>query len=266
MQQIGNVADRVREREVMDRPDLDQRLHQQALTGLARLNWLSGSVGLVWPPIAELGSQLGRPLSVLDLATGGGDIPLGLWRRARRTGLDLEICGVDVSSRAVEFARTRAQREGAAVRFVELNALDDELPRNFDVVVCSLFLHHLDRAEAVTLLAKMAAATRHLVLVNDLARSRLGLLTVYFATRVLTTSSVVWVDGPRSVRAAFTLEEARDLARAAGLVGFKISRRWPCRMLLEWTRSTDLPPNQDGASTHEPCDLRFGHSPPSPDH
>lgn len=91
MQQIGNVADRVREREVMDRPDLDQDLHQQALTGLARLNWLSGSVGLVWSPIAELGSQLGRPLSVLDLATGGGDIPLGLWRRARRTGLDLEM-------------------------------------------------------------------------------------------------------------------------------------------------------------------------------
>ena len=166
MPQIGNVADRVREREVMDRPDLDQRLHQQALTGLARLNWLSGSVGLVWPPIAELGSQLGRPLSVLDLATGGGDIPLGLWRRARRTGLELEVCGADVSPRAVEIARTRAQRAGAAVRFVELNALDDELPRNFDVVVCSLFLHHLDGAEAVTLLAKMAAATRHLVLVN----------------------------------------------------------------------------------------------------
>ena len=52
MRQIGNVADRVREREVMDRPDLDQRLHQQALTGLARLNWLSGSLGLIWQPIA----------------------------------------------------------------------------------------------------------------------------------------------------------------------------------------------------------------------
>jgi len=243
---IGNVADRVREEEVMDRPELDQRLHEQALTGLARLNWLSGSVGLVWPPIAGLASQLRRPLSVLDLATGGGDVPLGLWRRARRVGLDLEICGADVSPRAVEFARTRARHAGAGVRFIELNALDDELPRNFDVVVCSLFLHHLDDAGAVTLLAKMAASARHLVLVNDLVRSRLGWMAVYFATRLLTTSSVVWVDGPRSVRAAFTLEEARDLARAAGLAGCNVSRRWPCRMLLEWTRSTDLPPNQEG--------------------
>lgn len=264
MPRIGDVADRVREQEVMDRPDLDQRLHQRALTGLARLNWFSGSVGLVWPPIAELGSQLRRRLSVLDLATGGGDIPLGLWRRARRVGLDLEICGVDLSPRAVEIARTRARHGGAAVRFFELNALDDELPRGFDVVVCSLFLHHLDGDEAVTLLAKMAAATRHLVLVNDLVRSRLGLMAVYLATRLVTTSSVVRVDGPRSVRAAFTLEEARNLARAAGLVGCKVSRRWPCRMLLEWTRPTGLPPIQDGDSTHEPCDLWVGHGPPAP--
>lgn len=242
MQRIGNVTDRVREREVMDQPDLDQRLHQRALTGLARLNWLSGSVGLVWRPIAELGSQLRRPLSVLDLATGAGDIPLGLWRRARRAGLNLDICGVDVSRRAVEIARSRAQLAGAAVQFVELNVLDDELPLGFDVVVCSLFLHHLDGAEAVALLAKMAAATRHLVLVNDLVRSGLGLMAVYVATRLLTTSSVVRVDGPRSVRAAFTPDEARDLAWAAGLVGLKVSRHWPCRMLLEWTRSTDLPP------------------------
>jgi len=247
VQQIGRVPDRVREGEVMDRPELDQRLHEQALTGLARLNWLSGSVGLVWPPIAELASQLRRPLSVLDLATGGGDVPLRLWRRARRAGVDLEICGADVSPRAVEFARTRARHADAAVRFVELDALDDELPRNFDVVVSSLFLHHLDRAEAVTLLTKMAAAARHLVLVNDLVRSRLGLMAVYVATRLVTTSSVVWGDGPRSVRAAFTLEEARDLATAAGLVGCNVSRRWPCRMLLEWTRSTDLPPNQEGS-------------------
>ena len=236
MRKIGNIADRVREPEVMDRPDLDATKHRRALAGLARLNRLSGSVGIIWPPIAKLSAQLGRSISVLDLATGGGDIPLGLWQRTRRNGLKLEICGVDVSPRAVEIAQTHAEHAGATVRFAVLQTLTEELPSGFDIVMCSLFLHHLNREEAVALLAKMAAAARHMVLVNDLVRSRRGLILAHLAARLLTMSSVVWVDAPRSVRAAFTIDEVRELALAAGLAGVTVSRRWPCRMLLEWNR------------------------------
>ncbi len=236
MQQRGGLTERVREPEVMDRPDLDLPTHGRALAGLARLNWLSGSVRIVWPPVAELASRLGRSLSVLDLGTGGGDIPLGLWRRARRAGLSVGIWGVDVNARAVEIARAHAGRAGAAVQFAELDVLTDALPGDFDVVVCSLFLHHLGDGDAVSLLSKMAAAARHLVLVNDLVRSRRGLWLATLAARLVTTSPVVWVDAPRSVRAAFTRDELRDLARAAGLTGATVSRRWPCRMLLEWRR------------------------------
>ena len=237
MRKIGNIADRVQEPEVMDRPDLDATKHHRALAGLARLNRLSGSVGILWPSIAELSIQLRRPVSILDLATGGGDIPLGLWQRARRNSLEADICGVDVSPRAVEIAQTRAERAGAAVRFARLEALTEAIPSGFDVVMCSLFLHHLSREEAVALLAKMAAAAKHQVLVNDLVRSRRGLILAQVAARLLTLSPVVWVDAPRSVCAAFTLEEVRELALAAGLAGATVSPRWPCRLLLEWKRS-----------------------------
>jgi hypothetical protein len=43
-------------------------------------------------------------------------------------------------------------------------------------------------------------------------------------------------DGPLSVRAAFTPSELRGLAQEAGLTGAKVSRRFPCRLLLEWKR------------------------------
>ena len=89
----------------MDDPALDADRHAHALRGLSRLNALSGSTGIVWPLVAQLASQHGRQLRVLDLATGAGDIPIGLWRRARRKGLALDILGVDVSRRAVHWAR-----------------------------------------------------------------------------------------------------------------------------------------------------------------
>ncbi len=76
--------------EVMDQPDLDPRLHAQALQGLARLNFWSGSARILWPPLSALARRLRpRPLRVLDLATGGGDVPVRLWRRASRAGLDV---------------------------------------------------------------------------------------------------------------------------------------------------------------------------------
>jgi hypothetical protein len=74
------------------------------------------------------------------------------------------------------------------------------------------------------------------VLVNDLSRSRTGLFLALVGTRLLSTSDVVRVDGPLSVKAAFTPAEARALAERAGLRGAKVMRRWPCRWLLTWER------------------------------
>jgi hypothetical protein len=105
-----------------------------------------------------------------------------------------------------------------------------------DVVMCSLFLHHLAEPAAISLLANMARAAHRLVLVNDLARGRLGFLLAWTTARVLTRSKMVHVDAPRSVQGAFTLAEARVLAERAGLAGATVRGRWPCRFLLQWQR------------------------------
>src|SRR5207237_7259825 len=88
---------RQRQPEIMDQPDLRPARHVGALCGLARINFWSGSAGILWPPLAELARRLGRPIRVLDVATGAGDVPLRLWRRSRRAGLDFRIDGCDVS-------------------------------------------------------------------------------------------------------------------------------------------------------------------------
>ncbi len=173
---------------------------------------------------------------MLDIATGGGDIPITLWRRAQRRGLPIDVAGCDVSGRAIEFAQRRAERAGAKVEFFERDVLAAPLPEGFDVIVCSLFLHHLADDDAVEMLRRMAAASRHLVAANDLRRSTAGLLLAYAASKALTRSDVVRVDAPLSVRAAFTIAEAQSLAERAGLVGATVKLRWPQRFLLCWWR------------------------------
>jgi hypothetical protein len=104
--------------------------------------------------------------------------------------------------------------------------------------VCSLFLHHLARGQAIELLRKMADAAEHVAVVNDLRRCPIGLVAAEAACRLMTTSPVVHNDGPQSVRAAFTTKEARQLAKEAGLEGVRIVRRWPFRYLLTWRKTS----------------------------
>ena len=224
--------------EIMDDPGLDGEQHFQALRGLARLNRWSRSASIVWPEIQKLAGQLpGQTIRILDVATGGGDIPIGIYQRALLFGLKVQISGWDLSPRAVNYARQRAREANAQIEYFEFNALQDDWPQEYDVILSSLFLHHLETEKAERLLSNMAKNAKKLVLINDLLRTRSGLMLAKVATRLLSSSGVVHADGPQSVRAAFTLEEIRVIAERAGLHGFTLKRRWPCRFLLTWARN-----------------------------
>jgi SAM-dependent methyltransferase len=234
---MGLLSQRRCRPEVMDQPGLSPSRHVRALRGLARINLLSGSAGILWGPLKALGRELGtRALRVLDVASGGGDVPIRLWRRARRAGLDWDVEGCDISPVAVEHARACAARAGAEVRFFVHDALRDPLPAGYDAVISSLFLHHLDGDQARAFLRRLADSAGRLLLINDLARSWPGLILAHVGARLLSASPVVHTDGPRSVEAAFTPGEALALAEKAGLHGATVARRWPCRYLLTWRR------------------------------
>jgi 2-polyprenyl-3-methyl-5-hydroxy-6-metoxy-1,4-benzoquinol methylase len=225
------------EPEIMDDPVLEPRRHIAALHGMERINQWSRSDGIIWSAIAPLFREADSDgLRILDVATGAGDVPIGLLLRARRAGLKLRVDACDASPTALEHVRRQAALAAVDMRVFKLDALCEDLPADYDVVVSSLFFHHLADQDAVSLLARMARASRRLVVLNDLVRSPAGLILAYIGSRILTPSDVVHVDAIRSVRAAFTTEEIRRVAERAGLRDVIIRRRWPRRFLLTWRR------------------------------
>jgi 2-polyprenyl-3-methyl-5-hydroxy-6-metoxy-1,4-benzoquinol methylase len=229
-----NMACRTIVPELMDQPELDVDRHHGALVGLRRINLWSRNTAAIWSYVREVAEQVHQPLRILDIASGGGDNAIGLWQRAARTGVKLDIVGADMSPVAIAHAQRQAASVSASVRFLALNALTDEFPDKYDVVMSSLFLHHLEHTEIVGLLRKMASATNQLLLIDDLVRCRAGYLLAHVACRVLTRSEIVRVDGPRSVASAFAPGEFADLFATAGLPDVRIRRRWPYRMIASW--------------------------------
>jgi len=153
----------------------------------------------------------------------------------------VQVDGSDLSPQAVAIATRSAEERGQSAKFFQADALNDPLPEGYDVILSSLFLHHLDEEQAVDLLRRMGCASRCLVLVNDLIRSPLGYGLAWAGCRLLSRSPIVHFDGPVSVQGAFQVQEVRALAARSGLEGAAVRRSWPERYLLSWRRSFASP-------------------------
>lgn len=235
---IPDLAVRRRVPEWMDDPALDPARHRQALQGLARLNRLSATARTLCHALQRHIRPDDRPWRVLDVACGGGDVTLAVQRRLQRAKLPVVVHGCDISETAVATARQRAEAAGAHdMHCFRCDVLRDELPAGYDIVMCSLFLHHLDRPEVEHVLRAMAQHSR-VVIVDDLMRSPTVWLGAWLTTRLVTRSPVVHLDGPRSVQGAFTVDELKTLASQAGLQNVTIRERFIGRMLMEWARPT----------------------------
>ncbi len=210
---------------MLDRPAPFADL-SQSLGDVARLNALFGGRSITLTHVKRLlaGVPRDRELTVLDVGTGGADIPKALARWARRAGRRLRIFALDRDPAMLAVARRTAARCPEII-LLQGDAL--ALPvraRAVDVVMSTLTLHHLEPDGAVRFLAEMEAATRVGFIVNDLVRSRTAYAVVWLATRLLTRNHMSRHDGPLSVRRAYTPGEVQALCEKAGLFDVEVLR------------------------------------------
>jgi len=222
--------------EIMDGPNVEATAHALALEGLRRINAASKAAARMARPIVDFALQQNLTrLSMLDIACGGGDVPISVALLARRAGVEIDLTLLDRSATALKLAATAANLAGIASRCVRADLMDQWNDSTFDVVTCSLFLHHVSEpAQVVELLNRMRTISRRMVVISDLRRCRMGLLTAWAGSRVLSRSGIVHHDAPASVRAAWTIQELTGFAASAQMKNARIKPCWPWRMLLTW--------------------------------
>jgi SAM-dependent methyltransferase len=192
------------------------------LRDIARLNRLGATRGLfahLAPFFARHDGR--RPLRVLDIGTGAGDIPAHLVRWARARGRAVSVLALDLSPHVLACALPTV-RDLPEVRLVAGDALRPPLrPGGVDVALSSLTLHHLPEDGVAALLRLMADVSRLGFVVSDLRRTRLTYAAVWLATRLVSSNRVTRHDGPLSVRRAYTAAELGALAARAGVPGVR---------------------------------------------
>jgi ubiquinone/menaquinone biosynthesis C-methylase UbiE len=213
--------------EYLDLPIRDRAELAGSLRDLQRVNRFLGGVALSRRALLTLlrhARQTGhaddwpaRTVEVLDVGTGGADIPVALLQWAEQRGLRLRVEGVDATAETIEVAREwHVDQHDLHLRVGDGRSLDHP-EGSFEIAHCSLVVHHLTPDEVVALLVEMRRVARWGVIVNDLDRHPLHLFFAQLLGRVLTRNRITRHDGPLSVRRAYRPSEVVDLALAAGL-------------------------------------------------
>ncbi len=162
----------------------------------------------------------GPTVTILDVGTGGADIPLALLARDRARGRPLRIVGLDSRAEILAAAIVADPRAGTTPGLTLELGDGRSLPypdASFDIAHTSLVLHHLAPAEIDLLLREMARVAGRGIVVNDLARSRPAWVGAWLLGHLLTTNRFTRHDAPMSVRRAYTLSEAVTMVQRAGM-------------------------------------------------
>lgn len=214
--------------ELMDDPACDLDALRRTYRHFAVVNRLVAGWRAVYTRrLRPLLREASGTTTLLDIGSGGGDVPRALARWAARDGVRLDVTAIDPDARAHDFATSRPATPGLTFR----RATSTELVaagERFDLVTSNHVLHHLDPDALSVFLADSAHLARRLVVHSDIERGRLAYGLYAAATTGPFRGSFIHVDGLRSIRRSYRADELQK----AVPTGWRASSERPFRVLL----------------------------------
>ncbi len=214
--------------EMMDNPDCDRARLYNTYRQFRYINAaLSRSREVYRRWLRPAMREQSRRWTLLDVGFGGGDIPLKVAQWAASDGIDLQITGIEVDRRAVEYVRALERPDNVDFRLVSTT----ELLRNgerFDFVLSNHLLHHLAHDEFDRLLREAAELSARRAVMVDLQRSDIAYAAFSAFTFPFFRDSYIRCDGLASLKRSYTYDELC----AAAPSGWKVERLFPFRQVL----------------------------------
>jgi 2-polyprenyl-3-methyl-5-hydroxy-6-metoxy-1,4-benzoquinol methylase len=206
------------ELEMMDRPQPLSVELERDLQRIRQLNRWFGSYRLILDFMRRW-IRPGIRSRIVDLATGSGDIPRLIVDYARRIGAHVEIDALDRQRATLEVA-TKLSTGYPEISYREGNILEWNFGETYDIVLCTLALHHFSDEDAVSLLRRSRELSRRFVLVSDLRRGFFLQAGVYLLTALIFREPMTRYDARLSAVRAFSFSEMRGLAQRGGWTNF----------------------------------------------
>ena len=235
---LVDTSHRSSEIEIMDDFTMEGILIRDTLDKIEIINRFLGGNTVTIKGLKNLikNQSKNKTITIVDLGCGNGDILRDVAKFGRKNNYSFKLIGIDANLAAINYAK-ELSKEYSELSFKTIDILSEDFKKeSYDIVLCTLFLHHFKNEELISFLKTTIEKATIGVVVNDLHRHKLA----YYLFKLIgffIKNKMVRQDGLTSVLRAFKREDLENIAKEIK-VHFSIQWKWAFRYL--WILKKDF--------------------------
>jgi len=231
---LPDTTYRTNDPEIMDDFALEGEMLKDALDKIAQINQLLGGNKITIDGLRELTDEITTftEITICDLGCGNGDMLRSIADYGLNNNLKLKLIGIDANAFTINHAQTLSF-DYPNIHYSCENIFDDKFQKSeYDIVLCTLTLHHFKDEEIINLLSKLYTQTRIGIIVNDLHRSAVAYKLFQALCYMFKLNKMSREDGLTSILRGF---KKADLIRYSKLLNFQNYKvRWKWAFRYQW--------------------------------
>ena len=226
-----NTEFRSNEIEIMDDFALEGEILRDALDKIARINQLLGGNQLTLRGVQELITKLPKTteIAIVDLGCGNGDMLRTLADYGFKNNLKFKLIGIDANNFTINHAKELSgNHPNISYRCEDVfgKSFSD---LKYDIVLCTLTLHHFKEDEIFKLMSVFNANSSIGIVINDLHRSALAYRLFQVLCFVFRLNAMSREDGLTSILRGFKKEELIGFSKKLNFNNYTIQWKWAFR-------------------------------------
>jgi 2-polyprenyl-3-methyl-5-hydroxy-6-metoxy-1,4-benzoquinol methylase len=217
--------------EIMDDFSLKGEELKDALDKIAKINQLLGGNSLTINGVKILlkKSNSSELISIVDVGCGNGDILRKLAEFGLQNNLNLELIGVDANQYTIDYAQSLSKGY-SNIKFICEDVFGKSFSEfKYDIVLCTLTLHHFKNEEILRLLSVFKLNSRIGFVINDLQRSVVAYYLFQLLCFVFKLNKMSKEDGLTSILRGFKKKDLIDFSMKKQFLDFSIKWKWAFR-------------------------------------
>lgn len=233
-----NTSHRTNEPEIMDDFQMKGAMLKDALDKIAKINQFLGGNKLTLEGLKSIlkNIQSKQKITIVDVGCGNGDMLRAIADYAENNELDVVLVGIDANQFTVDYAKK------LSVHYPNISyRCEDIFDKSFekvhyDIVLCTLTLHHFKNDEIIKLLNLFRTNAKLGMVINDLQRSSISYRLFQGLCLIFRLNTMSRKDGLVSILRGFKKPELEQFSKELQFKNYSIEWKWAFR--YQWIINT----------------------------
>ena len=226
-----NTYQRTDASEIMDDFAMEGEMLREALDKIAKINQLLGGNKLTLQGVKSLifKENSSKEIVIVDIGCGNGDMLRTLADYAKENNLNLKLIGIDANPFTINHAQELSLHY-PNIRYRCEDIFDAKFKTlKYDIVLCTLTLHHFKDDEIVLLMDVFFKNASIGIVINDLERSAIAYRLFQGLCFVFQLNTMSRKDGLVSILRGFKKQELETFSKKLNLNKYTIDWKWAFR-------------------------------------